>query len=289
MLYSALALAPAVVVYMGPIAFGQLEWIFTIMMKWLDWLVANSMYTHCQGTVGHDHGNSGAAGGAFLVLKHCLQVLAVSSMSLSMFGHHTWLRAVAFMHTTPGCDLCSSLRICSSREGGMTVHRPHIRQPCSMESLFLWKKSDLSLGMVQKWVGQPFWVINGALARTWWQAVSHAIFETDTKCLLSCAADTQNILSSTLGSLLYCRGSLRWGILAYHFSRRLEFDLVLELVQEQGLPLKACSCQNGCGWIWHENLKQWFVISSKLELAPKQVHVVFMTKMMAGPSFSIWL
>ena len=35
-------------------------------------------------------------------------------------------RAASFMRATPGCSLCSSLRICSSKEGGATVRRPHI-------------------------------------------------------------------------------------------------------------------------------------------------------------------
>ena len=112
------------------------------------------------------------------------------------------------MRTTPGCELCSSLRMCCRREGGMTVSRLLIRHPCWTESSFLRRKNGLSSGMVQMWAGQPFWFINKALVRIGWRAVSRAVAESNTGCLLSCDADTRKISSSTLGSLLYCRASL---------------------------------------------------------------------------------
>ena len=162
----------------------------------------------CHGAVGHDQGKSGAACGAFLVLKHCLHPRALSSMSLSIPGHHTWLRATAFMRATPGCALCGSLRTCSCKEGGMMICRPHIRQPCSTECSSLWRKNGLSSGGVQKWRGQPFWVIARAFARTRFLAVWRAISKTETGCLRTWTTDTWKILSSTLASFLYCRGSL---------------------------------------------------------------------------------
>ena len=41
-------------------------------------------------------------------------------------------------------SLCSSLRICSCKEGFMTICRFHIRQPCSTESSSLGRKNGLS-------------------------------------------------------------------------------------------------------------------------------------------------
>ena len=90
----------------------------------------------------------------------------------------------------------------------MTVRRPHIRQPCSTESSSMQWKNGLSSGVVQKWTGQPFWVIARAFARTGFRAVWHATSDTETGCLHSCAAETWKILSSTLASFLCCNGSL---------------------------------------------------------------------------------
>jgi len=136
-------------------------------------------------------------------LKHCVHPRYVSSTLLSIPGHHTWLRATVFMRATPGCALCSSLRICSCKEWGMTVRRPHIRQPCSTESSSLCRKNGLSSGVVQKWTVQPFWAIARAFARTGFLAVRRVMSMTETGCLRSCTTDTFKILSSTLASFLY--------------------------------------------------------------------------------------
>lgn len=140
------------------------------------------MCMHCHGAVGHDQEESGGACRAFLVLKHCLHPCALSSMLLSIPGHHTCLQAAAFMHVTPTCTSCSSLRICSCKEGGMMVRRPYIRQPCLTESTSLRKKNGLSSGVVQKWTDQPFWVIARASAGAGFLAVWCAISKTETGC-----------------------------------------------------------------------------------------------------------
>ena len=63
-------------------------------------------------------------------------------------------------------------------------------------------------GVVQKWTGQPFWVIARTFARTRFLAVWCAISKTETGCLRNCMTDTWKILSSTLAFFLHCRGSL---------------------------------------------------------------------------------
>ena len=97
-------------------------------------------------------------------------------------------RAAFFMRATPGCSLCSSLRICSCKEGGAT--------------------DGLSSRVVQKWTSQPSWVIARTFARTGFRAVWRAISKTEKGCLSNYTNDTWKILSSTLASFLYCRGSL---------------------------------------------------------------------------------
>ena len=146
------------------------------------------MCMNCHGAVGHDQGKT--------------QVL---SPQCHCPGHHTWLPAAAFMPVTPGCAFRSSLRICSRKEGGMMVH---IRQPCSTEISPLQRKNGLHSWVVQKWTGQPFWAIARAFDRTGFLAVWHAISKTETGCLHNCTTVTWKILSWTLASFLYCRGSL---------------------------------------------------------------------------------
>ena len=93
----------------------------------------------------------------------------------------------------------------------MMVRKPHIRQPCSTKSSSLRRKNGLSSGVVQKWTGQPFWVIathGKVLAKTGFLAVWRAISKTNTGCLRNWTAGTWKILSSTLASFLYWRGSL---------------------------------------------------------------------------------
>ena len=84
------------------------------------------------------------AGEAFLVLWHCWNSRTVSSMSLSIPGHQTWLRAIAFMRAIPGWASWSTLRIGGLKVGRMIVCIPYMRQPSSTESSFLSVKYGLS-------------------------------------------------------------------------------------------------------------------------------------------------
>lgn len=100
-----------------------------------------------------------------------LFALVCSLLGISVYSRPPYMTAGCCLYATPGCTLFSSLKICSCREGGM-VHRPHIRQPCSTESSSLRRKNHLSAGVVQKWVGQTFWVIASTGFWTVWRAVS---------------------------------------------------------------------------------------------------------------------
>ena len=142
----ALIFESAVVVFMGPITSGHLEWASTMMSYCFAWWVAKSTWTRCHGAVGQDHGRSGEAGGALRVLLHGWHSRVTFSISWSIFGHQTWLRAIDFMHAIPGGPSCNSVRMVYLKEGGMTVGRPHIRQPCSTESSCLHVKYGLRSG-----------------------------------------------------------------------------------------------------------------------------------------------
>ena len=72
---------------------------------------AKLTWTLCQGRDGHIHRCKGATAGACLTSKQAMQPFTKSSMSRSIPGHHTWLRARAFMRWIPGWLACSSFSI----------------------------------------------------------------------------------------------------------------------------------------------------------------------------------
>ena len=158
----ALIFESAVVVFMEPITSGHLEWAWPFY--YFAWWVAKSTWTRCHGAVGQDHGRSGEAGGALRVLLHGWHSRVTFSISWSIFGHQTWLRAIDFMRVIPGWPSCNSVRMVCLKEGG-TLERPHIRQPCSTECSCLRVKYGLSSGSVQWLMGQPFCVRNRAFAK----------------------------------------------------------------------------------------------------------------------------
>ena len=139
----ALMVASAAVVYMGSITSGHLEWTSTIMRTCFAWWVAKSTWMRCHGAVGQDHARSVENGGALRVLLHGWHSQITFSISWSICGHHTWLRAIYFMRAISGWTSCNSVRMSCLKEGGMTVRRAHIRQPCAPESSCLRVKYGL--------------------------------------------------------------------------------------------------------------------------------------------------
>ena len=126
-------------------------------------------------------------------------------MSLSIPGHQTWLRAIAFMLAIPGWSSWSTLRIGGLKVGRMIVCIPYMRQPSSTESSFLRVKYGLSWGSAQKWRGQLSRVSVSALANVGFLEVSLAISVAETGCPFSCWLAMKNISSSTLASFLNWR------------------------------------------------------------------------------------
>ena len=161
------------------------------------------------GIVGHVHGAKGAAVGDFLVLKQCVNSRKSRSMSLSIPGHQTWVRAMVFIQAAPGWTRCSPASIGGWREGGTTTQKPHIRQLCSTESSWRRWKKGLRFGSVQESMNQPCWVNIRALESVGFRAVSRAraIAAAVSGWLWSWVV-TWYVLSSTLASLRYCSGSL---------------------------------------------------------------------------------
>ena len=90
------------------------------------------------------------------------------------------------MRTIPGWPSCNSVRMVCLKEGGMTVRRPQIRQPCSTESSCLRVKYGLRSGSAQRLIGQPFCVSNSAFANKGFLDVSLAISVAETGCRFNC-------------------------------------------------------------------------------------------------------
>ena len=74
-------------------------------------MLANSMWMRCMEWLAHGQVCRGATGGKLLWAAQLLQLVTTSSISLSMLGYHTILRAKAFIFTIPGCDICNSFNI----------------------------------------------------------------------------------------------------------------------------------------------------------------------------------
>ena len=108
-------------------------------------LMGGKIYTwmRCHGAVGQGHARSVENGGALRVLLHGWHSQITFSISWSICGHHTWLRAIYFMRAISGWTSCNSVRMSCLKEGGMTVRRAHIRQPCAPESSCLRVKYGL--------------------------------------------------------------------------------------------------------------------------------------------------
>ena len=126
-------------------------------------------------------------------------------MSLSIPGHQTWLRAIAFMRAIPGWASWSTLRIGGLKVGRTIVCIPYMRQPSSTESSFLRVKYGLSWGSAQKWRGQLSRVSVSALANVGFLEVSLAISVAETGCRFSCWLAMKNNSSSMLASFLNWR------------------------------------------------------------------------------------
>ena len=107
---------------------------------------AKSMCNIIQGRVGQDQGCNGAGGGEGRSCWHSRHSLTICSISRSMPGHHTRLRARAFILETPGCPPCRSTKTNSRPDGGTTTQLPSSTQPlCTKSSNRLTQKGHRSL------------------------------------------------------------------------------------------------------------------------------------------------
>ena len=105
---------------------------------------AKSMCNLVQGLVGQDHGCMGAAGGGGRSCWHSRHCRTICSISWSMPGHHTRLRARAFIRETPGCPPCRSTRTNSRPGGGTTTRSPTNTQSLCTESSSLSSSSGFA-------------------------------------------------------------------------------------------------------------------------------------------------
>lgn len=108
---------------------------------------AKSIWIHCHGLPGYAHGCSCATAGT-------LQLFTFSSISLSIPGHHMWLRASAFIWRVPGYSWCRYSNSLSLFMEGATMHRPPKTQPLSSDSSCLHMKFGFSPSSVTQFVQQ---------------------------------------------------------------------------------------------------------------------------------------
>jgi len=106
---------------------SHFEWLSATTKNTFPFFSAKSTCTLC-------HGLRGATGGAILCREHAKQLITISSMSLSIPGHHMKLRAMDFMLTIPGWTVCISWSRCSVYVDGMTTLLPQTMNPSSRDS-----------------------------------------------------------------------------------------------------------------------------------------------------------
>ena len=125
-------------------------WLGVDHHRVVPWLIGSKIYVYAlpHSSWVQDHGWSGDAGGALLVLWHGWHSRVTFLISWSICGHHRWLRNTNFKRAIPGWPSCNSVIIVCLREG-MTVRGPHRRQPCSTESSSLRAKYGLRSGSAQ--------------------------------------------------------------------------------------------------------------------------------------------
>ena len=82
---------------------SHFEWLSVTTRNIFPFFSAKSTSTLYHERVARSHGMRGAEVGAFLCLVHSGQLRTISSMSLSIPGHYTKFRTMAFILAIPGC------------------------------------------------------------------------------------------------------------------------------------------------------------------------------------------
>jgi len=106
------------------------------------------------GCSGYFHGESTALGGVGLIWIQFSHLCAMSSMSLSSFGHQKYERAMAFMLLIPECTECNSRNNAALNLSGIIILYPHIRQSCSVVLSCLREKYGFRCASLCASVGQ---------------------------------------------------------------------------------------------------------------------------------------
>ena len=91
---------------------------------------AQPMCTRYHGLPGHSHGCKFVFGGNLLCSWQTTQLRTLTSISASSPGHHTKMRAKAFIRTMPGRHSLSPSSNVSRPSAGITTRDPHSKQPC---------------------------------------------------------------------------------------------------------------------------------------------------------------
>ena len=118
-----------VVVFIPTIS-GHFEWASTKTNNILSRNgPAKSMCTLSHGEEGHSQGCNGAMAGIFWFFWHPKHCFTNFSMSLSIPGHQTYLRANAFVLTMPGWLSCNRFKICVQSLMGTMTRMPRSKHP----------------------------------------------------------------------------------------------------------------------------------------------------------------
>lgn len=110
------------------------EWLSTITSNMFVSLSVKWTCTLCNGRIAQGHRLRYAAGGAFLRRKHSEQLRTISSMLLSMHGHHMKIRTMDFILIIPGCIVFIYWNRCSMCVDGMTNLLLQTMHPSLMDS-----------------------------------------------------------------------------------------------------------------------------------------------------------
>ena len=116
---------------------SHLEWLSITTENWWGPFWQRSMWMRWKGRVAHFQGIKGALGGELLTFWQTVHNFTSFSISSSIFGHQTHVRAMAFIAQLLGCSQCNSFNILSLNTWGIITLEPHKTRLCSQESSWL--------------------------------------------------------------------------------------------------------------------------------------------------------
>lgn len=100
----------------------------------VDWASEVDVDKRSQGDLATGHDCSGTLDGVFECVAQLSHLFTKSAMLSSILGQYTWLRAIAFIRSIPGCPRWSCLRIRCRNLSGITKRLDIMTQPFTTDS-----------------------------------------------------------------------------------------------------------------------------------------------------------